>query len=307
LKPTYRFILGRPGRSYGLDMAARLGVPDGVVRDARSRLTSDEADLDRLLQQVEEDARKLRSERQQAEQDLAAALRLKSEAKQLLSNASEDMRTAKAKARQEAREVLADLRQKLKDLSGTALLDRATVAQERREIEALAKKLESADEGPHELPPVIHGEIRPGDRVRVPKLKKTGTVLFSHGNVLEIDADGLKLRVPIRDVVPDEQVAEMRQVGPASGWCADLVEREGMPDRVNLLGLRVDDALAEVERLIDRAGVQGFHQVMIIHGLGTGALKAAVMDFLKGNPLVASFRSGEPAEGGAGVAVVELK
>jgi len=307
LKPTYRFIPGRPGRSYGLDMAARLGVPDSVVQDARSRLTSDEADLDRLLEQVEEDARKLRSERQQAEQDLAAAHRFKSETEQLLRNASEDMRTAKEKARQEAREVLADLRQKLKDLSGTAMLDRASVAQERRAIEALVKKLEPADEGPDELPPVVHGKIRPGDRVRVPKLKKTGTVLFAHGNVLEIDADGLKLRLPIRDVVPDEQAAEMRQVGPASGWGADLLEREGMPDRVNLLGLRVDDALAQVERFIDRAGVQGFHQVMIIHGLGTGALKAAVTEFLKGNPLVASFRSGEPAEGGAGVAVVELK
>ena len=79
-----------------------------------------------------------------------------------------------------------------------------------------------------------------------------------------------------------------------------------MPDRVNLLGLRVDDALAEVEQLLDRACVQGFHQVLIIHGLGTGALKAAVTEFLKSSPLVASFRSGEPAEGGAGVAVVEL-
>jgi DNA mismatch repair protein MutS2 len=288
-------------------MAARLGVPDSVVQDARSRLTSDEADLDRLLEQVEEDARKLRSVRQQVEQDLAAAHRFKSETEQLLRKASEDMRTAKEKARQEAREVLADLRHKLKDLSGAAMLDRATVAQERREIQALATKLEPADEVPDELSPAVHGEIRPGDRVRVPKFKKTGTVLFAHGNVLEIDADGLKIRLPIRDVVPDGQVAEMRHVGPASGWGADLVEREGMPDRVNLLGLRVNEALAEVERFIDRAGVQGFHQVMIIHGLGTGALKAAVTEFLKGNPLVASFRSGEPAEGGAGVAVVELK
>ncbi len=307
LKPTYRFIPGRPGRSYGLDMAARLGVPDSVVQDARSRLTSDEADLDRLLEQVEEDARKLRSERQRAEQDLAAARRFKAETEQLLRKASEDMRTAKEKAKQEAREVLAGLRQKLKDLSGTAVIDRAAVVQERREIEDLAKKLEPADEGPDAQPPAIHGNIRSGDRVRVPKLKKTGTVLFAHGDMLEIDADGLKLRLPMRDVVPAERVPETSQAGPASGWGADLVEREGMPDRVNLLGLRVNEALAEVEQFMDRAGIQGFQQVMIIHGLGTGALKAAVTAFLKGHPLVASFRSGEPAEGGAGVAVVELK
>ena len=80
-----------------------------------------------------------------------------------------------------------------------------------------------------------------------------------------------------------------------------------MPDRVNLLGLRVDEALMETARFLDHAGVQGFRQVVLIHGLGTGALKAAVTAHLKGNPLVETFRTGEPSEGGAGVTVVELK
>ena len=72
-------------------------------------------------------------------------------------------------------------------------------------------------------------------------------------------------------------------------------------------GISVDEALAEVERFIDRSVVQGFQQIIIIHGLGTGALKAAVTAFLKAHPLVATFRTGEPSEGGAGVTVVELK
>jgi DNA mismatch repair protein MutS2 len=76
---------------------------------------------------------------------------------------------------------------------------------------------------------------------------------------------------------------------------------------VNLLGMRAAEAVEAVDRFLDRAGLQGFHQVTIIHGLGTGALKEAVAAFLKGNPLVASLRPGEPAEGGAGVTVAELK
>jgi DNA mismatch repair protein MutS2 len=76
---------------------------------------------------------------------------------------------------------------------------------------------------------------------------------------------------------------------------------------VNLLGLRVEEALAETERFLDRSGVKGFHHVTIIHGLGTGALRAAVTGLLKAHPLVASFRAGDPAEGGAGVTVVEFK
>jgi len=307
LKPTYRFIPGRPGRSYGLDMAARLGMPERVIRDARSRLTSDEADLDLLLEQVEQDARQLRSQRQQAGQDLAAAHRLKAEAEHLLRTASADTRTAKAKAKQEAREVIAGLRQKLKDLSKTASIGREEIAQQRREIDALTEKLEPADDMYGEQVLVFQGEVHPGDRVRVPKLRITGTVLFAHHEMLEVDADGLKLRLPMRDVVPAGKAEGMEQGGPASGWNADLQEHEGMPGRVSLLGFRVDEALAEVERLLDRACVQGPHQITIIHGLGTGALKAAVTAFLKGHPLIASFRSGEPAEGGAGVTVVDLK
>jgi DNA mismatch repair protein MutS2 len=306
LQPTYRFLPGRPGRSYGLDMASRLGVPDSVVRDARSRLSGDEANLDRLLEQVEQDARKLHTERQQVEQDLLSARRLKMEAEQLHRTASDEARTARAKAKLDARDVLADLRQKLKDLSRAASTDRGQVEQERREINELARQLEPVEDGPADQP-IYHGKIHPGDRVRMPRLKRTGTVLYVHHDELEVDADGLKLKIALRDVVPLEQTEAAKQGSPISGWSADVEEREGLPDRVNLLGLRVDEALAETERFLDRAGVKGFQHATIIHGLGTGALKNAVTELLKGHPLVASFRTGEPSEGGAGVTVAELK
>jgi DNA mismatch repair protein MutS2 len=307
LQPTYRFLTGRPGRSYGLDMASRLGIPDDVVRDARARLSRDEASLDRLLEQVEQDARQLRAERQRAEQELSTAQRLKSEAEQLHRTASEEARTAKAKAKQEARETLTGLRQKLKELSRVVVIDRGQVERERREINALARQLEPIEEEPTTGEPIYRGKIHPGDRVRMPKLKRTGTVLFAHHDELEVDADGLKLKIASRDAVPLEQTAATRQDGRNSGWSSDVEEREGLPDRVNLLGLRVDEALAETERFLDGASVKGLHQVIIIHGLGTGALKAAVTGLLKDHPLVASFRTGEPAEGGAGVTAAELK
>ncbi|HEY5996606.1 MAG TPA: Smr/MutS family protein, partial [Candidatus Deferrimicrobiaceae bacterium] len=305
LKPTYRFIPGRPGRSYGLDMAARIGVPEEVIRDARSRLTGDEAALDRLLEQVEQDSRKLRQEREQAEADRLAAGKLKAEAAALAKTAADEARDARARARHEARDVIADLRQKLKDLSRADAMARADVQAERRSVEDLARQLEPAAEEIGEQLPEVPFDVHAGDRVRMPRLKKTGTVLFVHKDGIEIDAGGVKLRLPVREVVPVGQPAAPDRT--AAGWSADLQEREGLPDRLNLLGMRVDEALAEIDRFIDRAGMQGFHQVLVIHGLGTGALKAAVTEFLKGHPLVASLRPGEPAEGGAGVTVAELK
>jgi DNA mismatch repair protein MutS2 len=107
--------------------------------------------------------------------------------------------------------------------------------------------------------------------------------------------------------MPLDPVPQGQKVNRAPGWGAELHEEEGPLDRLNLLGLRVNEALAEVERFLDRVGMSNLTVVTIIHGLGTGALKTAVTKFLKDHPLITTIRPGEPAEGGAGVTVAELK
>jgi DNA mismatch repair protein MutS2 len=307
LEPTYRFIPGRPGRSYGLDMADRLGVPGAVVRDARSRLDADETALDRLLEQVEQDSRALRLDREQAGADRLAAQALRAGAEAAARDASEELRSTRAKAKQEAREVLAGLRQRLRDLERSAARTPAEAKADRQAIDAMARKLEPPPEEDRGRGPAPDREFHAGDRVRMPRLKTAGTVVFVHKDALEIDAGGIRLRLPAGEVVPLPD-APPAASGPASpGWSADLQEREGAVDRLHLLGRRVDEALEAVDRFLDRAGIDGFREVTVIHGIGSGALKEAVTAFLKGHPLVASIRPGEPAEGGAGVTVAELK
>jgi DNA mismatch repair protein MutS2 len=119
--------------------------------------------------------------------------------------------------------------------------------------------------------------------------------------------DGKTLKLSAREVIPVEPLRGQQNVYAAPGWNADFVQKEDPTDRLNIIGLRVNEGLAEIEHFIDRAGFNGLSVVTIIHGLGTGALKAAVMNYLKSHPLVATLRSGEQAEGGAGVTVAELK
>ncbi len=306
LKPTYRFLPGRPGRSYGLDLAGRFGVPGRVIEDARSRLSSAEAGLDLLLEQLEEDSRNLREERRQAEAELRRTAALKAEAEAEAKAAAEELRAVRAKARQDAREVLSSLRGKLREFSRLSSMTPETVRTERSAIEALGKQLEPAEEAMFESSGATGQDFRAGDRVRIPRLNKTGNVLFVYKDAVEVEAGGVKLKLPPSALVPLEPVSRPA-ASAGSGWKADLQEREGLPDRLMLLGKRVDEALEETDRFIDRASMQGFNQVLIVHGLGTGALKAAVTAFLKGHPLVASIRPGEPAEGGAGATVAELK
>ena len=97
--------------------------------------------------------------------------------------------------------------------------------------------------------------------------------------MLEIEVDGKKIKLPAREVMLLDPVPQGRKAGWAPGWGAELHEEEGPSDRLNLLGLRVNEALAEVERFIDRVGMSSLTVVTIIHGLGTGALKTAVTNF----------------------------
>ncbi len=307
LKPTYRLIPGRPGRSYGLDVAARIGVPDDVIRNARARIGEDDTKFEMLLRQMETDAQQLAFDRKTLEHDLAVARKMRNESEAELQVVKDQVREIQAKAKIEAKEVVTALRKKLRELSRLTVPQREDIKQAAAEIELLNKKLVHEDseweQRPSEVLPVLH----PGDRVRIPRWNKSAMVLGSQQGRLELDLDGKTLKLSAREVIPLEPLRAEQNVYATPGWNADLIEKEGSPDRLNIIGLRVSEGLAELERFIDRAGSSGLSVVTVIHGVGTGALKAAVMNYLKGHPLIATLRPGEQAEGGAGVTVAELK
>lgn len=307
LKPTYRLMPGRPGRSYGLDMAARLGVPDEVVRKARARLDEDDARLDQLLKQVEENSRLLASERQALDGALVAARTERGEADEALRSAREEARAVRSKAKADAKEVLATLKQKLREISRASSLEQAEIKKVSAEVEALARKLEPDASGEQPAAAAFVPDVHAGDTVRVARLNKTGLVLAAHRGMLELEVGGKKIKLSAAEVMPAESVPRPQAAATTSGWGTELHEEDGASDRLNLIGFRVAEGLAEVDRFIDRAGLSGLSAVTVIHGLGTGALKTAVTGFLKNHPLIASIRPGEPAEGGAGVTVAELK
>jgi DNA mismatch repair protein MutS2 len=288
-------------------MAARIGVPDDVIRKARARINDDDARLEGLLRQVEADSQQIASERAALEQELAAVRQERSEAESSLRTARDEARSIKAKARLEAKEVVAALRQRLRELSRSAALEQAEVRKTSADVEAQLGKLDpEAGERDYDAPAEVP-DLHPGDRVRIPRWNRAATVLASRRGLLELEMDGKKLKLSAQEVLPIEPLRRQQSAYTAPGWGAELHEQEGATDRLNIIGLRVDEGLAEVERFIDRAGTRGHSIVTIIHGLGTGALKAAITEYLKNHPQIAVLRSGEPAEGGAGVTVVELK
>ena len=309
LKPTYRMIMGRPGRSYGLDMAARLGVPGprysaGAGADRRGRCQAGKAagaGGEGCPAAHRNSGRRLAQELSRAQQDRCRGRGRASGSPRAgpRDNAKGEDRVQGGPCGAQA-EAPGAFRVRL---PGT----RAELKKAGAEVEALSSRLEQdsrrerrADAVQRDIPA---GKHRPagrreqdGDRDRA-----------LHGGMLELEVGGKKSRSRPRKSRSSEERPGQTARFSAPGWSAEVQEEEGPPDRLNIIGLRVAEGLAEVDRFIDRAAVHHLSVVTVIHGLGTGALKTAVADFLKNHPLVASIRSGEPAEGGAGVTVAELK
>jgi DNA mismatch repair protein MutS2 len=304
LKPTYRLIPGRPGRSYGLDMASRLGIPAAVIGSARSRIGQDDVRLEKLLEQMEADSRVLARDRSRLQQQVQAAEQDRKAAEAALQAARAEAREVKAKARSEARETVAHLRQKLHELTRQALIEQADTKRATAEINALSSKLEPEPITPRAV--VRVDDLKPGDMVKIERLNRAGMVLASHRERVELDVAGKKVVLSPDELAPLAHQGKQAPLG-ASGWSAELRDEEASADRINIVGRRVPEGLAELERFIDRAVIHHLSVLTVIHGLGTGALKAAVADFLRNHPLVASIRQGEPAEGGPGVTIAELK
>ncbi|MFQ5536763.1 MAG: endonuclease MutS2 [Gemmatimonadota bacterium] len=320
MEPTYHLVKGRPGRSYGLAIARRLGFPAPVLDRAESYRSGSEADLEDLLERLE--LREAEAARQQAELSRALEeLRVLREEVEVRERALRDAeREAGERARKHARQELMEARAEVEraiaevraavespeELEAAAHRARSAVeraarkrAEKQRTTGGRVRRRASAADGP------ILGAVSTGDRVRVRATGATGTVLEVRSGRAVVEAGAFRMEVPAEDleVLPPGEVAERASSrGTWSGPTVGAVETE-----IDLRGLRVDEVALNLGRALDRAVQEDLSEVRIIHGKGTGALRRRVGEILSEDPRVASFRMGAPNEGGAGVTVAVLR
>ena len=313
LQPTFRVLIGQPGQSNALIIAQRLGLSPKIVERAQSFLSPDRVRADELL-------RDMASDRQSAARDREEAERLRQEAGTLAERYQAEMarmqaerRRLVAEARREAEEWLRRTRQELEAVLHeirSARTQDAVQAARRRLADLTAEWAERATaEAPPEAAGTPLGSAEVGQRVYVPALAQTGRVLTppdSRGEV-EIEVGTVRTRLPLRALRAVEEPAQAGAVRAAPGGTSGMAEMpRAVPASLSLRGQTVDEALPEVDRYLDEAVLARLPQVTLIHGKGTGTLRRAVQDFLRGHPHVRAFRLGNPAEGGEGVTVVEL-
>jgi DNA mismatch repair protein MutS2 len=321
LSPTYRLTIGLPGGSQAFAIAERLGLDAAIVADARSRLTENERAFEETLARIREtegETSEALDRARAAELRAAEALREAAEERRRARRERDELVTA---ARSEAERLVADLRDDVRATRRT--LERETVTAPALEA-AVARaetQLEQLPDAPAEPPPpapVAH-DWQVGERARSRAGGWEGRVaaLERGGRRATLEAGGMRVTVALEDLEPmlpvdggggKEAGTGRRSREDAGSNVAGLrLERaRSVASSLDIRGARVDEALDALTRYVDDASLAGLEQVLIIHGLGTGALRDAVRAEAASNPLVKSVRAGERGEGGDGASILTL-
>ena len=318
LRPTYKLLIGIPGKSNAFAIGERLGLPKCVIDDARGRLNSESASFEETIEKLENQRRLLENDREELQQKLRQAQEAAKKSEQLKRELTVRLEMADEKARRDAERILEDARRTAErtfDELDEMKKRRSKELDHKRENEARAQLRRQLNEADERLGRQVQEVREQKKSARPPKVGDT-VELLSMGvkaSVLDIAEDGtLSLQAGILKVsaredevyVLENQSVEKPKI--ASGSTVALRSVSTSPE-LDIRGMMTDEAIPVVERYIDSACMNKLQSVSIIHGKGTGALRAAVSQSLKTNKAVKSFRLGKYGEGESGVTIVELR
>ena len=318
LAPTYRLILGIPGKSNAFAISRRLGLPEYIIEKAAARLDAENVRFEDVLT-------KLDQQRQEMEKERTEARRLKLEMEQSAAKAREYRERLEAerakvveKAQAEARSIIQEARaasdlaiSELKELKKRKDLDWQQVNDGRAEARRLLNEAERGIGGPAqevETPPPTRPAVA-GDTVELVSMGTKATVLsVNKDGSLQLQAGILKISAKQDEVrVVEGESQSQKEARRIVARAEHTLRTAAVPSQVDLRGMMTDEAIAALERFLDTAMMGKLETVTIIHGKGTGAVRNAVRTYCRRSRYVKSFRPGRYGEGEDGVTVVELK
>ncbi len=318
LMPTYKLLIGVPGKSNAFAIAARLGLGDDIIEAARGHVSLDNVRFEDVLTQLErkrQDLERLEADmqgtrktaREDAEKAAALRARMERESEQHVERARNEARLILSQARMTSDEVIEEARRISKLMAGEASAQELGAA--RADLRRRLNEAETKAGGT----PTVEKPVAPsrpivvGDTVRLLRLGSTAHVLSIDGDKYLLQAGILKVTVRSDEIslVEETRVKAPRPAPPGSG--SNGPRMDTATPELDLRGLTVDEALLELDRFLDSALLSGLHTLTVIHGKGTGALRSAIHAALRRHPQVKSFRLGRFGEGEHGVSIVELK
>jgi DNA mismatch repair protein MutS2 len=314
LRPTYRLLIGVPGKSNAFAISQRLGMAESIVERARELVSQESNAFEQVVGRLEEDRRAMENQMEELRASAAKAKQSAQEAEQLKEEAEAQAKKEVERARQEAAQIVQKTRQRADALVNELeelrrQKNKELSAEQKARLRSGMKELEGLSDPVHQRRDdnyVLPRELVPGDDVLIYDIDKDATVLEApkDGFVL-VQAGIIKTRVPLSNI----RLLSKRQMKKKHpGWTVTKsVSTPEASSSLDLRGQTVEEALMEVDSFLDRASRMHLSQVTIIHGKGTGALRTAVQQHLRRCSQVKSFRLGTYGEGESGVTIAELK
>ncbi len=315
LSPTFRLMIGTPGRSNALAIAERLGMPREVLDTARAYVTPQARETEALLDEIARERTIAEDARARALKEAAEAATMKVRARTALRDAEKKHREVWEHAQAAAAEELAELRREAHRvrLQLQSARERGPVEPAREAIEAALSlptfKAPPAPVVPEPEPEVAQpATIQLGAEVVVPRLGLPGRVLTIRDDTVEIEVLGRRVRMPLRELEGASRPAERRaaQQPERLPTIAIATPRGEVPFQLDLRGMRRDEALERLEQYLEDASLTGLSQARIVHGKGTGAIRQAVRETLRRSAHVTRFAPEPDASGGDGATQVWL-
>lgn len=319
LRPTYRLLIGIPGKSNAFAISKRLGLQDYIIEDAKAFLSRESVKFEDVITDLEVSKKTVIFEQERAEQYRKEAEKLKKEIEEqknktqtqkekIILEAKNEAKIIYQQAKEDADRIIKEINKAAKEKAGQAKLNesRLKIKNKLSNVQEEISKY-SARKIVKKRPPE---NLYPGDRVYIMSFDQRGIVVSAPDANKEVMVQTgiMKIKVPIYELTLDEYAEEEKDTKKSTisskvrGNKSQYISAE-----IDCRGQLVDEALGNVDKYIDDAFLAGLKQVMIIHGKGTGALRTAIWQFLSKNPHVKSHRPGKYGEGEMGVTVVELK
>ena len=311
LQPTYHLTMGLPGRSNALAVANRLGMGGEILDAARAMLDPSELQTDDLLDEIHQQREISRVERETAEDVREQAEDIKKELQDRLERIEEERMQILESARLEALEELEILRAELGSMRKQAQKS-TTTPETTRQLQKKITQLEKAKQEPIESKmsaPYQAQPLKPGDRVKIPSLKVEGYVHAINQDVVEVEIGKMRLKVSSADITRPKTNGDNRKPKEREIISTKLPQNRTQSPGLecHLRGMRVEDALSELERFIEKAYAAGLPYARIVHGKGTGTIRQVVREYLGTSPYVERWEPALQTEGGAGVTIVYFR
>lgn len=321
LRPTYRLLIGIPGKSNAFAISKKLGLPDYIIKDASARMDADDVQFEDLLSDLEHSRITIEKERAEINAYKQEIQQLKDELKTKSDRLDERRDKILRKANEEAAAILKDAKEyadqtiktmnkhgmTVKELEKqrSAIRDKMNKRQEKLSVQAAKPKAHKA----HDI-----SEFKVGTHVRVLSMNLIGTVTAppSPKGEITVQMGSLSTKIKINNLeilvgYKDPEEAKKAPKGAGGSGKIKMSKAASISHEINLLGLTVDEAVAKLDKYLDDAYISRIPQVRIVHGKGTGALRNGVTAYLRGVPYIKSFRLGEIGEGDTGVTIVDFK